>query len=653
MARAKRQAASDACSPEALLARLERAGIRRWEEVLLCLPLGFDALPSPTTLGEVCRSVQLLSAPQLFTLIVTEAPVVVPRPMPRIQLSATDGALNVKISVFHDATDEWPAWNRLKTGERIHALGRLQNWNGRLALTSPQLVSADRVGVVAPRYHARRGVLAEGALFEATRHALVHHLDATIAHLCSTLRAETRAWCPEGEWPTLLRAVHAPTCLPSAEAAFGRLRDLAARGMLDHARAMRDRAPQPASAYAIAPEAIRALAAKLPYPLTAEQDVAIREICADLASPLPMRRVLSGDVGTGKTLTYLLPAVALQQCGAQVVLLTPNGVLAHQFARECAGYFGDSVPIALVTGATELPSLAGNPLIVGTSAILARLKQRLRPALIVVDEQQKWSVAQKSALQHVDTNLLEATATPIPRTAALITHGGMDISILRTGPFVRNIQTRVVQAQDSARLFSHTRRVVETGAQTAVIYPVVEGTTEKDKRAVITAAQQWERHFPGQVVALHGALSEAEKLAAIGALLDGSKRIAVSSTVIELGVTLPDLKSIVIVEADRHGSATLHQLRGRVARKGGTGYCFLFLPRPVAAPTLSRLRLLEEHSDGFTLAERDAELRGYGDLFEEGERQHGASRSTVFRHVEVRPADIHRLAPGSHGDSPC
>lgn len=645
--------ADDTTTPEALLARLARFGVKAWEEVLLCLPLDYEALPSPTTLGAVCRSVQLLSAPQLFGLIVTEHAVVVPKPLTRVLLSATDGALNVRISVFQDATDAWQTWKGLRVGQRIDVLGRLQNWNGRLALTNPEWINAARVGVVTPRYPSRRGVLAEGALFEATRHALAHHLDATIAHLRCTLRPETRAWCPEDEWSQLLRAAHAPSCPASAEAAFGRLRDLATRGILDHARALRVRDPQPASAYAIAMEAINALAARLPYPLTDDQTVAIQEICADLASPMAMRRVLSGDVGTGKTLTFMLPAVALQQMNAQVVVLTPNSVLAHQFARECAELFGDTVPVALVTSSSPPPQLDTNPIIVGTSAILARLKNVLRPSLIVIDEQQKWSVAQKSCLQRIDTNLLEATATPIPRTAALITHGGMDISILRQGPFARSIQTRVVGAQDSARLFSHTRRVIESGAQTAVIYPVVEGASRKDKRAVLTAAQQWESHFPGQVVALHGALSEAEKLAAIASLIDGSKRIVVSSTVIELGVTLPNLKSMVIVEADRHGSGTLHQLRGRVARKGGVGYCFLFLPRPVPAATMARLRLLEAHNDGFTLAEQDAELRGYGDLFEEGQRQHGVSRSTVFRCVDIRPADIHRLGSEQVEGVPC
>lgn len=263
-------------------------------------------------------------------------------------------------------------------------------------------------------------------------------------------------------------------------------------------------------------------------------------------------------------------------------------------------------------------------------------------ALLVVDEQQKFSVSQKQAVVEACTNLLEVTATAIPRTTALVTHGGMNISILRDCPVSKNIQTRIVSATDAERLFAHTVKVLATGAQVAVVYPLVDDP-EQEKRSVIAAYEMWSRRFPGRVGMVYGAMKEAEKNEVIRKLKDKELSVLVSSTVIEIGVTIPELKSLVVVNADRYGVSTLHQLRGRVARRGGTGYFFIYLPDKVKPEILARLQLLEQFKDGFSLAEHDAELRGYGDLTKEGDRQHGSSRSSLFVGIELAPSDIHQF----------
>lgn len=250
------------------------------------------------------------------------------------------------------------------------------------------------------------------------------------------------------------------------------------------------------------------------------------------------------------------------------------------------------------------------------------------------------SVSQKIELTGFASNYLQATATPIPRTTALITHGAMDVSVLKEMPVVKNITTHIVTAGERKRLFDHTRKVLASGGQIAIVYPIVNDD-EQEKKSVVAAAVEWEKQFPGLVGMVHGQMKEAEKVAAVNGLKSGNQKIAVVSSVIEIGLTLPSLRSLIVVHAERYGTSTLHQLRGRVARLGGNGYFFLFLPETVAPETMQRLQLLVDHSDGFTLSEKDAELRGYGDLFEDAERQSGNSRSTIFRCVDLTPSEIH------------
>lgn len=250
------------------------------------------------------------------------------------------------------------------------------------------------------------------------------------------------------------------------------------------------------------------------------------------------------------------------------------------------------------------------------------------------------SVGQKIELTDLTSNYLQATATPIPRTTALITHGAMDVSIIREMPVKKVIKSFIVTAGESRRLYEHTRNVLDAGGQVAIVYPIVDDK-EQEKRSVVAAFADWDRRFPGLVGMVHGQMKEQEKLDAVAALKSGQKRIAIVSSVIEISLTLGELRSLIVVNAERYGTSTLHQLRGRVARRGGTGYFFMFLPETVKPDAMQRLQLVVDNSDGFTLSEKDAELRGYGDLFEDAERQSGNSRSTVFRCIDLTPSEIH------------
>lgn len=642
---------SDESKPKArsLLDRLKRMGITEWHEPLMCLPKSFLDYSKVSTLKHALPHADVVADLCLFALVVTESACIVSQPKKRLILNATDGMLAVKIVVFIHPNVDVDAWKALEKGARFYVRGQLQNWNGTLQMVGPVFVPQQLIGSVLPVYDKRRGVVADGAIYEATRFALVNHLNASVSHLIDSFQGLTeqaildRAKLKAQSLGVILQAAHAPSSVEEGERGRLAMRRLAALSIVESARRLKKRSPVPASVVQILPALLHELVAKLPYPLTEDQSKAIDEIVADLASPYPMRRVLSGDVGSGKTFCIMIPALAVQRLGHRSVILTPNSLLAEQFTRECKSHFGEATNVISVTSSTKKIDLSGNPILVGTTALMSRLKGQQPPAFFAVDEEQKMSVSQKIELTDLTSNYLQATATPIPRTTALVSHGAMDVSVIRSMPVQKTIKTFVVSATEKQRLFIHTKKIVDAGGQIAVVYPIVDDI-EQEKRSVVAAYNDWERHFPGMVGMVHGQMSESEKLTAIEELKQGKKRVMCCSTVVEIGITLPELRSLIVVNAERYGTSTLHQLRGRVARLGGTGYFFMFLPDAVKHEAIQRLQLLVDHSDGFTLSERDAELRGYGDLFEDAERQSGNSRSTVFRCIDLTPHDIHAVS---------
>lgn len=631
-----------------LLSRLGRLGVKRWQEVLLCVPKSYFDYSKITPVSHAHPLHALATGHQLFRLSITDTAYVVTQPKKRIVLTASDGVYSIKIVVFVVPGVDIRCWKAFQLGETILVLGSLHLWQGVLQITGPVLVPPALLGTIIPVYEKRRGVVADGSIYDASRFALEHHLTDTVDYLTKSYHGLNEreimacAHIKASSLETVLRAAHQPATEEEGYRGIAGMKRLAALSIVENAKRMKIRNSQPDSVVKIPIALIDELASMLPYPLTQDQRAAIEEIVEDMASTIPMRRVLTGDVGCGKSLVIQIPVLATQRLGRTAVVLTPNSLLAVQFATECKQLFGEQINIIVVTSSTRKIDFTGNPILVGTTAILSRLKHASPPSLFAIDEQQKFSVGQKSELAAITSNYIEATATPIPRTTAMITHGSIDLSIIRTMPVRKKILTKIVRRQEAKRLFDHTLTVLGQGSQVAIVYPMVNDP-EKEKRSVTQAYGLWNARFPGKVSMLHGQMKEPEKIAAVDGLKRGDYSIAIVTTVIELGLTLSNLRSMIVVNPERHGTSTLHQLRGRVARSGGTGYFFLYVSETVSEETMTRLLLLENHSDGFELAEKDAEIRGYGDLFEHGERQSGASRSNVFHCVDLSPADIHRI----------
>ena len=373
----------------------------------------------------------------------------------------------------------------------------------------------------------------------------------------------------------------------------------------------------------------------LPFSLTNAQQRVISEILEDLQSEAPMNRLVQGDVGSGKTVVAVFALLAAIQSGYQGALMAPTEVLAEQHYRKLVGWFNLlHLPVELLTGSTKIAKrreihaqleTGELPLLVGTHALIQDKVNFRRLGLVVIDEQHRFGVQQRARLlaKGKSPHVLTMTATPIPRTLALTLHGDLDVSQIDELPPGRQpIQTTALTGRQRTQAYELIRREVAQGRQAYVIFPVIEESEKIDLRAAVKEHQRLaETVFPNfQVGLLHGRLSAAEKETALAAFRDNESQIIVSTTVIEVGVDVPNATVMLIEHAERFGLSQLHQLRGRVGRGSHQSYCLL-LSSSKTPDAHQRLSVLEQSQDGFFISEMDMRLRGPGEVL--GTRQSG------------------------------
>jgi ATP-dependent DNA helicase RecG len=471
--------------------------------------------------------------------------------------------------------------------------------------------------------------------------ALVRAHRGALADVAEPLPGAVRAAERLPDRAAALAAMHFPRAAEEAEG--GRARLAFEELLLAQLAVLRRRALRGhGSAVALAGE--RALTARwleeLPFAPTAGQAAALAALDADLAQDRPMQRLLMGEVGSGKTVVALYALLRAVEHGAQGVLMAPTETLAEQHFATLQALVCDLLPAALLTGSTPgrrraeiLGRLASGelPLVVGTHALLEENVGFHRLAVAVVDEQHRFGVRQRVALDRkgpegLAPHVLHMTATPIPRTLALTEYGDLDVTRLRELPRGRQpIATHVASTErERARAYERLREELRAGRQAYVVCPLVEESVELQARA---ATAECERLRAGELrdfrlELLHGQLRPAQKRAAMACFATGEAHVLVATTVIEVGVDVPNATMMVVEDAERYGLSQLHQLRGRIGRGEHPSVCILFGPRHAR-----RLRALAEHEDGFRLAEIDLELRGEGELA--GTRQHGAAEPRV------------------------
>ena len=373
----------------------------------------------------------------------------------------------------------------------------------------------------------------------------------------------------------------------------------------------------------------------LPFALTGAQSRAVEEILSDFRSGKPMNRLVQGDVGSGKTMVAAAAAYCAAGNGAQTALMAPTEILAEQHYASLSKLFSPlGITVDLLTGsmtvrqkreARERLASGETQVVVGTHALLTDATRFLRLGLVIADEQHRFGVAQRSKLSEKgeDPHLLVMSATPIPRTLALLMYGDLDVSILdELPPGRQTVETFLVGESYRARINAFIRKQVAEGHQCFVVCPAVEENQELGVKAASAWAETLQQTvFPDlRIALLHGQMKGAEKEAAMAAFARGEADVMVATTVIEVGVDVPNATLMVIEDADRFGLSQLHQLRGRVGRGKAKSYCIL-TSHNRNPETLQRLKALCKTNDGFRIAEEDLKLRGPGDFF--GSRQSG------------------------------
>jgi ATP-dependent DNA helicase RecG len=378
-----------------------------------------------------------------------------------------------------------------------------------------------------------------------------------------------------------------------------------------------------------------ALVAQLPWPLTGAQRRSIEEIRGDLEQSAPMLRLLQGDVGAGKTLVALAAMLTAVESGAQAAFLAPTEILARQHHAKLTELLGDlPVRVAILTGrdkgrerAAILDKLASGDvdILIGTHAIFQEAVAYRDLGLVVVDEQHKFGVHQRlmlSAKAETPPHLLVMTATPIPRTLALTAYGEMDVSKLDELPPGRQpIDTRVVAASRIEDVVAGLARHVDAGGQAYWVCPFVEGSEMGDEAAATTRASALRARFGDTVGLVHGRMKGPEKDAVMADFAADRIKLLVATTVIEVGVDVPNATLMIVEAAERFGLAQLHQLRGRVGRGAAKSVCLLLRGDVVSETAKARLALMRETGDGFRIAEEDLKLRGAGEIL--GTKQSG------------------------------
>lgn len=556
-----------------------------------------------------------------------------------VESTISDGTGKIQATWFNQP---WLA-QRLKAGMHIVLSGKVDQFLGRPVFQNPEWEPLEmeplRTRRIVPIYS-----LTEGLSARKMREVLKRTTEQWAPRVPDPLPREIRDRRGFYRLPQALQQIHFPESRETLQHARRRLvfdeLFLLQLGMFGHRRVWQSVPGIPIPYQA---EVIEAYLQQLPYELTEAQKRVVAEIAADMANPLPMNRLLQGDVGAGKTVVAAAAMVLAVRAGYQAALMAPTEILAEQHYKGLSQLMaGLGIEVTLLTGSTPAAerdalyaALADGSaqVIIGTHALIQEKVLFNRLALVVIDEQHRFGVDQRKALREKggptngadqqNPHVLVMSATPIPRSLALSLYGDLDLSVLDEMPPGRQeIKTRWLRPSERERAYSFVRGQVSQGRQAFIICPLVE---ESDKIEAKAAVDEYERLqneiFPDlKLGLLHGRLKAEEKEAAMRAFHDRETDILVATSVIEVGIDVPNSTVMVIEGADRFGLAQLHQFRGRVGRGEHQSYCLL-LADTVSGDAEERLAALEMTNDGFLLAEKDLEIRGPGEFL--GRRQSG------------------------------
>lgn len=660
----------------------------------------------------------------------------------RATIYATDGYDNFIITIFGNIND----WVHLKQGQYFYSTGKVETWNQMITVKSAQFVPNHKAGKVVPQYTART-VTYEGKKYKVSSDQIHYYMGELIAKynqkavldLCNYLgmieseilrRVPKKIACVSD----IFNLIHFPSSSEDIEVVNTSIIIMHAFKIINDASNSREVFPSAQSIINLDIEYMKELLTYPKFQLSIEQKQSVWEIMKQLASPIPCDHLLSGDVGCGKTIVYSLIAAAAQKAGKHVAIMIPNLPLAVQVKNEISDTF-PFVNVEFISKGSKYNVPQGeNPILIGTSALMHWLKKKkdFKLDLFIVDEQQKTGSSQKDIFLHDSLNVIEATATALPRTLMLAMLGMKSISKIEEPPVEKKIYSKISYSDEKREIFNKVNQIIDEGNQVCFLYPLKERSNEislnivslglnwdvickfddlsifkklelvfENKNDTVTIAKMqkeikstrhlsivniilkrddvvvsrliefllsrgfqskiidnigdvqtaydvWKERYPDDVLMLHGGLSDDDKVSAIAQAKEGKKKIIIASSIIEVGVTIPNLKMLVVVDPQLLGISTLHQIRGRLSRLGGEGW-FVMLLQGIKADydekVLSRLNAIEKFKRGSELAEQDLLQRGFGDLSNVGVSQSGNLES-IFSGIKLIPEDIFNYLKG-------
>ena len=633
--------------------KLERLGVKTIRDLLYLLPRRYDDFSNlkpinrlefgeeVTVMGTVWEAGEkrLRGGVRLFNAIVS------------------DGSGTIQCTWFNNPY----IVEKLRRGLQIVISGKVDEYNGRLTFQVPEWEPVDQellnTARIVPVYP-----LTEGLGNRWLRKITKRTVDYWSPRLEDTLPLSVRNSAGLMNLSSAIAQAHFPDSSATRDAARRRLAFdelfMLQVGLLRQKQQWRG---ETGRALPVDPILFAAFVQSLPYPLTEAQRRVITDIVQDIRTERPMSRLLQGDVGSGKTVVAASAMFLAAQAGFQAAIMAPTEILAEQHFKGLSKLFAPinerdiphKITVRLLTGSTSsaeretiLAEIADGTanVVIGTHALIQETVTFKDLALAIVDEQHRFGVAQRAALRQKGFNphVLVMTATPIPRTLALTLFGDLDLSVIDQMPSGRQpIETRILLPTERERAYAFIRAQIEKGRQAYIICPLVEESDKIEAKAAIEEHARLQKHiFPNYKLGLlHGRLKPDDKDAAMRAFAANETQIMVSTSVVEVGIDVPNATIIMIEGAERFGLSQLHQFRGRVGRGEHQSYCLLQADT-IASEISERLKAVESTTDGFVLAEKDLELRGPGQFF--GTRQSGLPDLHMGNVTDARLIDLAR-----------
>jgi RecG-like helicase len=719
-----------------VIADIKKVGFEDPEDILLYLPIKYHDYTETVS----CLRDGFGREDNIFVRLRTKAEPEIVYPskankVGRVTVRVFDGYESGIINCFGGVWD----WVDLQAGQDIYVVGKVSEWNNILTLKGPKLIPATKLNQIVSQYRSKSKMIDKKKVEFTSDHiqklislSFNDLVNKAVLKICnfSGLSEHELIEKTGGRYSSireLLLSIHFPKEMDETSYSEDVIKKIHGNKILSDVASVHSEYNEK-SVIDITPELVKELLVNVPFTLNKEQKQAIWDSIKTLKKPITTQHLISGDVGCGKTVVYGIIAASAYLLGKQVTVLLPNLPLASQVAKEIASMWPNVDVELLQEGSKYKYDSSNKKIIVGTTAILGwSVKNKgFESDIVIVDEQQKVGVNQKNTLVKAHTNVIEATATALPRTTMLALTGAYTISKIEEPPVKKEIDSLVIFKDDKKVLFDTIKKVVDEGNQVAILYPLksesssitfilksfgivrfkvdfllpyielikkviihtengmvsvsgkkffaknsklleypihsidftrdaidkglggvflsnnIETKIEDRITDVVRAQEEWEKHFPNNTVMMHGGLKDEEKLEAVELAKSGKKAVIIASSMIEIGLTFPNLRALAVVDPQNMGVSTLHQIRGRLSRLGGYGCFYMYVNKfrdEVTEEYIQRLRLLEKFNKGSKLAEQDMLLRGFGDLSNLGVSQSGMSKS-IFIGAKVLPEDL-------------